>query len=488
MSPSPHTQPTDARRSASTLRGLMRSLVLGLVLASAVWAAWQLDLARYMSVAGMRALVDAHAHYGPLVFMAIVVAGLFTRLPMMGTVLVAVGAVLFGRLPAFAYGWLAALVGTTAIFLLVRSVARDYVQRTLDARSGWLRAIDERVARNGFRTVLVLRLVFGLAPMLNWGLGLTGVRLPHYVAATALGIAPNLAVAVFFADAIVSRLPGSGISSPLVVVGGTLVVVAIATAGVARRLRRKRANEAARAAILQPDGSRRDGHRDQAGREDAAERPQRPGRQAMSSLRNALVEQFGRPSGLLGRLVGFIMRVRPSNRERNLRTVALLDIRPDDEVLEVGFGPGLAIERAAALTSRGKVVGIDHSELMLREARRRNAKAIEVGRVELLLGSADRLPDYALRFDKVFAVNVYMFWDDPVSILRGLRGAMKPGGTILLTLQPRNRGATNEDAREAADRMASSLRGAGFENVRIEILTMSPVDAACVFGQAATAW
>jgi hypothetical protein len=99
MSPSPNTHPSDASSSAIKRRGLLRPLLLGLVLAGIVWAAWQFDLPRYMGVAGMRALVDAHAPYGPLVFMAIVVAGLFTRVPMMGTVLVAVGAVLFGRLP-----------------------------------------------------------------------------------------------------------------------------------------------------------------------------------------------------------------------------------------------------------------------------------------------------------------------------------------------------------------------------------------------------
>jgi uncharacterized membrane protein YdjX (TVP38/TMEM64 family) len=240
MAPRPNTQPTDTSSSAIKLRGFLRPFLFGLAIAGIVWAAWQFDRPRYMSIAGMRAFVDAHAPYGPLVFMAIVVAGLFTRVPMMGTVLIAVGAVLFGRLPAFAYGWLAGLVGTTAIFLLVRSVARDYVQRMLGARSERLRALDERVTRNGFGTVLVLRLVFGLAPMLNWGLGLTGVRLPHYLLATALGIVPNLAVAVFFADAIVSSLPGGGTPSQGVVVGGMLVIVAIATAAVARHIRSKR--------------------------------------------------------------------------------------------------------------------------------------------------------------------------------------------------------------------------------------------------------
>ena len=81
----------------------------------------------------------------------------------------------------------------------------------------------------------MLRLVLGLAPMLNWGLGLTGVRLPLYFAATALGIVPNLALAVFFADAIVSRLPGGGTPWPWVIVGGLLVGAAVATLGVARR-------------------------------------------------------------------------------------------------------------------------------------------------------------------------------------------------------------------------------------------------------------
>jgi len=36
------------------------------------------------------------------------------------------------------------------------------------------------------------------------------------------------------------------------------------------------------------------------------------------------------------------------------------------ELLEIGFGPGLAIEQASQWAPRGKVAGIDHSKLMLR--------------------------------------------------------------------------------------------------------------------------
>ncbi len=202
------------------------------------------------------------------------------------------------------------------------------------------------------------------------------------------------------------------------------------------------------------------------------------------SAKQAIVRQFGNPSGLLGAVAGFIMRVRPSNRERNARTVALLDIRPQDRVLEVGFGPGLALERCAALASSGKVVGIDHSELMLRQASRRNANAVATGRMELLLGSVERLPVFSARFDKVLAVNVFMFWSDPVAVLRGLRQVMSTGGAIALTLQPRRRGATRDDTQAAAERMAAALRNAGFGDVRIEILEMEPVPATCVLGRA----
>ncbi len=202
------------------------------------------------------------------------------------------------------------------------------------------------------------------------------------------------------------------------------------------------------------------------------------------SAKQAIVGQFRKPSGLLGTLAGFIMRVRPSNRARNARTVDLLEIRASDDVLEVGFGPGLALERCAALATSGRVVGIDHSELMLRKASRRNANAISAGRMELLLGSVERLPQLAARFDKVLAVNVFMFWSDPIEVLRALRKVMKKGGAIALTVQPRRRGATRDDTQASADRMAASLRDAGFGAVRIEILEMAPVPAACVLGRA----
>jgi hypothetical protein len=50
----------------------------------------------------------------------------------------------------------------------------------------------------------------------------------------------------------------------------------------------------------------------------------------------------------------------------------------------------------------------------------------------------------------------------------GPRQVMRPGGVIALTLQPRSRGATAADTQAAGERMATSLRAAGFGDVRTE--------------------
>jgi len=204
-------------RPAPAVDHLVRPLLVGLVLAAIAAAYWGLDLPRHASVDGMRELVDSHAPYGGLVFMALVVAGILTQVPMMGTAMIAVGGVVLGRFPALVFGWVASLVGTTSTFLIVRYVARDSVQRALHDR---FRELDDRLTRHGFWTVFVLRLLGGLAPPLNWGLGVTGVSLPHYLAGTGLGLIPSLGFIVFFADAIVSRATGGGGLSLTVILRG----------------------------------------------------------------------------------------------------------------------------------------------------------------------------------------------------------------------------------------------------------------------------
>jgi ubiquinone/menaquinone biosynthesis C-methylase UbiE len=88
----------------------------------------------------------------------------------------------------------------------------------------------------------------------------------------------------------------------------------------------------------------------------------------------------------------------------------LLEVRPNDKVLEVGFGPGVVIQRLARLAYAGHVAGIDRSREMVGQARTRNATAVQEGRVELRHGSVESLPFDDNRFDKALAINSMQYW------------------------------------------------------------------------------
>lgn len=191
--------------------------------------------------------------------------------------------------------------------------------------------------------------------------------------------------------------------------------------------------------------------------------------------------QFARPTGFLGRVVGWILASRASNRRRNLWAVSLLDIQPHDRVLEIGFGPGVAIKEISRLAVHGYVCGLDHSKEMVRQAARRNAVATQTGRVDLRLGSVDALPVFAEPFDKILAVNSIMFSDRTSARLQALRRVTGPGGYIAIVHQPRGPGATDASAAAKGDEIAAALVHAGFTEVRVHTLKLKPA-VVCAVG------
>lgn len=66
--------------------------------------------------------------------------------------------------------------------------------------------------------------------------------------------------------------------------------------------------------------------------------------------------QYRQPTGLLGRMIG--RRMPRDHRPETLWTIALLHARPDDAVLELGFGPGLAIHELSKVVTRGRVASL----------------------------------------------------------------------------------------------------------------------------------
>ena len=199
-------------------------------------------------------------------------------------------------------------------------------------------------------------------------------------------------------------------------------------------------------------------------------------------VQRLLREQFGRPSGLWGILVGMIMANTPSNKDRVHWTVSLLKIKPEDRILEIGFGTGYAIKIISKIATDGFVAGVDHSEVMVRHASKRNISAINEGKVVLKLGSVSNLPKFNEPFDKIFTINSIHFWNNPVECLKELRDLLRHGGLISVTLQPRSRGATDSIARDIGKEVATNLEHAGFSQVRLELRKTKTVSVVCALG------
>jgi ubiquinone/menaquinone biosynthesis C-methylase UbiE len=177
---------------------------------------------------------------------------------------------------------------------------------------------------------------------------------------------------------------------------------------------------------------------------------------------------------------------RSSNVARNRWAVQLLDVQPTERVIELGCGPGVAITALAARATRGLVVGVDHSQVMIRQARRRNRAAIRTGRVRLFQTPVESLSIGDGPFDAALAVNTVGMWPDPTARLRELARLLRPGGRIALVSQPRCPGATAATSAAAANDLAALLTEAGFEHLRTKTLDLDP-PAVCVIGHGATA-
>ena len=183
-----------------------------------------------------------------------------------------------------------------------------------------------------------------------------------------------------------------------------------------------------------------------------------------------IAKQSRCPTGLLGWLIGCIMEAETT--AENDAALERLELGPTDHVLEVGFGPGRALERVAGMVTAGRVAGAEVSEEMIRMATRRCKRFIREGRVELRLGTAEKLPFESASFDEVYSVHTLYFWERPAEVVAELRRVLKRGGMLELCFRPRGDAGT-EDFPSTVYRFYTDaeitrlLRDGGFDDVSV---------------------
>lgn len=154
-------------------------------------------------------------------------------------------------------------------------------------------------------------------------------------------------------------------------------------------------------------------------------------------------------------------------------------------MLEIGCGPGIALKACAAKVPEGCVVGIDHSEVMVSQARQRLAGEIKTGRADVRL---EGLFDGSLEvetYDRVYSLNVVQFFLDMEEGFRRIHECLVAGGMVATTYQPRSKNPTRGNALEMAASIEKTMKAVGFVDIERHELPLDPVPAICVIGRKA---
>jgi ubiquinone/menaquinone biosynthesis C-methylase UbiE len=136
-----------------------------------------------------------------------------------------------------------------------------------------------------------------------------------------------------------------------------------------------------------------------------------------------------------------------------------VSIAPDDVVLDIGCGGGRTIGKLAAMATRGRVYGVDHSTESVDASRSRNARDVASGRVDIRVASVSALPFPDATFDVVTAVETHIWWPDLPRDVQEVRRVLKPGGRFVVISEV-YRGAeavVSRLAAQHADRIGMTL-------------------------------
>lgn len=178
-------------------------VVVALVVVAAIAALFATGSVDDLSPAALRTRLLAWGAWGPLAFL--VAYALLQPIGLSSHVFIVAASLVWSPTLGMILSWTGTLIASAVAFAFARWMGREWVQRRLPAR---LRRWDDALAAHGFRTVLVMRLLlFTFGPM-QLMLGISTVRFVPFLAATALGVLPLIALESYVGAGVIAWLFG----------------------------------------------------------------------------------------------------------------------------------------------------------------------------------------------------------------------------------------------------------------------------------------
>lgn len=138
----------------------------------------------------------------------------------------------------------------------------------------------------------------------------------------------------------------------------------------------------------------------------------------------------GNPTGTAGEQM--LERMNNSHYEVTGWALDFLEIQNDDSILDIGCGGGMTLKRISSLSTKGKLYGIDHSQIAVNKTSALNLDLITNKRLNVLNGSVEKLPYENNFFNKIITVESFYFWPNPVENLKEVLRVLKHNGKFLL--------------------------------------------------------
>ena len=181
------------QKTSTGKRPLIKALFLLAFIVAAVLIVRFTPVKSYLTREALGQVLESAGYWAPVLFILVYTAGICLFVP--GTLLTALGAAIFGAYMGFLYVWVGAMLGASAAFWIGRTLGREFAASLIGDK---LKKYDEAIERNGFATVLYLRLIYFPFTPMNFGMGLTRVRFRDYVFGTGLGIIVGTFIFTFF--------------------------------------------------------------------------------------------------------------------------------------------------------------------------------------------------------------------------------------------------------------------------------------------------
>lgn len=165
--------------------------------------------------------------------------------------------------------------------------------------------------------------------------------------------------------------------------------------------------------------------------------------------------------------------------ERLAWAVETMQVQPDDRVLEIGCGAGVAVGLVCERLGAGRITAIDRSKAMTALASRRNREHVASGKAVIRTAVLHQLDAGGERFDRILAVNVGLFRAHAAEEAAALRRLLAPGGRLYLVHQPPVASKTPR----LADETVRLLAAHGFRVREVLYREMEPAPAVCVIAE-----